>query len=98
MRPPYFPSSYIQYTQNALLLIMQHQEFPPPEQLKDAIKCFWYNRRDFGELQSSFEVQPDGYAEIIFHFGGTLNIATNGGLQPVPSPFLMGLLTPPAVF
>jgi len=77
---------------------MHHQEFSPPEELCDTIKCFWYNRRDSEELQSSFEVQPDGYAEIIFHFGSALSIAYNGGLQPLPSPFMMGLLNQPVDF
>jgi AraC-like DNA-binding protein len=77
---------------------MHHQEFEPPEELRDTIKCFWYNRRDFEETTSSFEVQPDGYAEIIFYFRSDLSIYHNGGLQPLPSPFLMGLLNQPAVF
>ena len=77
---------------------MQHQEFAPPEELRDTIRCFWYNRRDYGELQSGFEVQPDGYAEIIFYFGSALSIFRNGDLQPLPSPFMMGLLNQPAVF
>jgi len=77
---------------------MHHQEFLPPEALRDTIKCFWYNRRDSGELQSSFEVQPDGYAEIIFHFGSAFSMAHNGGLQPLPSPFMMGLLNQPVIF
>jgi hypothetical protein len=61
---------------------MQHQEFAPPEQLQDSIRCFWYNREDFGEQQTSFEVVPDGYAEIIFHFGGGCSIASHEKLQP----------------
>jgi AraC-like DNA-binding protein len=77
---------------------MQHQEFEPPEELRDTIKCFWYNRRDVGEQQSSFEVQPDGYAEIIFHFGSGCSISSNGALQPLPSPFMMGLLNQPVTF
>ena len=77
---------------------MHHQEFPPPEALQDTIKCFWYNSRDVGELQSSFEVVPDGYAEIIFHFGSGCSISYNGGLQPLPSPFMIGLLNQPVVF
>jgi AraC-like DNA-binding protein len=81
-----------------ILSQMHHQEFPPPEALRDTIKCFWYNSRDVGEPQSSFEVQPDGYAEIIFHFGSGCSIAHDGGLQPLPSPFMMGLLNQPAVF
>ncbi|MFC0518056.1 helix-turn-helix domain-containing protein [Mucilaginibacter angelicae] len=77
---------------------MQHKEFEPPEELRDIIKCFWYNIRESGLSQSSFEVQPDGYAEIIFYFGSAISIANNGSLQPLPSPFMMGLLNQPAVF
>jgi len=77
---------------------MHHQEFEPPVELQDTIKCFWYNRRDFGELESGFEVLPDGYAEIIFHFGSGCSISYNGSLQPLPSPFMMGLLNQPVLF
>src|SRR6185312_11319996 len=81
-----------------LSLTMYHQEFPPPEELQNTIKCFWYNRREAGDQPSAFEVQPDGYAEIIFHFGNTLSVSSNGELQPLPSPFLMGLLNQPVTF
>ncbi len=77
---------------------MQHQEFEPPEELGDTIKCFWYNKRDFGEMESAFEVVPDGYAEIIFYFGSTCSIVQQGSLQPLPSPFMIGLLNQPAFF
>jgi AraC-like DNA-binding protein len=77
---------------------MLHQEFEPPEDLRDTIKCFWYNRRDSGERPSSFEVMPDGYAEIIFHFGNLAGISADGTLQPLPSPFMIGLLNQPIVF
>lgn len=40
---------------------------------------------------------PDGYAEIIFHFGSACNISCNGDWQPLPSPFIMGLLNQPVV-
>lgn len=76
---------------------MHHQEFESPEELRDTIKCFWYNKRDFGEVQSSFEVMPDGYAEIIFHFGSACNISYNGGVQPLTSPCIMGLLNQPVI-
>jgi len=81
-----------------LSLKMHHQEFTPPEELHDTIKCFWYNRREAGEQPTGFVVQPDGYAEIIFHFGSTLSVANNGDLQPLPSPFMMGLLNQPVTF
>lgn len=75
-----------------------HLEFESPEALRDAIKCFWYERRDFGDQESEFEVAPDGYAEIIFYFG-TLSRITHDGLpQSLPSPFIMGLLNRPAIF
>lgn len=77
---------------------MQHQEFEPPEELRDIIRCFWHNVRESGEPESSFEVQPDGYAEIIFYFGSEISMASNGGLQLFPSPFMMGLLNQPAIF
>ncbi len=76
---------------------MHHQEFEPPEELRDSIKCFWYNRRDCGEHSLSFEVLPDGYAEIIFHFGSACSIAMGGRWQPLPSPFIMGLLNGPVL-
>ncbi len=77
---------------------MQHQEFEPPEALRDTIKCFWYDSRDVGALQTGFEVVPDGYAEIIFYSGSLCSIAYNGELQPLPSPFMMGLLDKPVHF
>ncbi|MFH6995965.1 helix-turn-helix domain-containing protein [Flavobacterium sp. FlaQc-48] len=77
---------------------MQHQEFAPPEELKDTIKCFWYDKRESGELQASFEVVPDGYAEIIFYFGSLYSISDNGELERLPSPFMMGLLHKPVRF
>jgi AraC-like DNA-binding protein len=77
---------------------MIHQEFMPPDELRDTIKCFWYNSREYGEQISGFEVIPDGYAEIIFHFGSGCSIAQNEGLQKLPSPFIMGLLNQPAFF
>ncbi|WP_114821038.1 helix-turn-helix domain-containing protein [Chryseobacterium sp. KLBC 52] len=75
-----------------------HQEFEVPEEVRDTIKCFWYNRRDYGEELSEFTVLPDGYAEIIFHFGSGCSIAHQGILQALPSPFIMGLLNQPALF
>ena len=44
-----------------------HNEFDPPEELQDVIKCFWYEKRNPEKEQLSLEVLPDGYAEIIFY-------------------------------
>jgi AraC-like DNA-binding protein len=81
-----------------LKIFFMHREFEPPEELRDTIKCFWYNSRDVGEQPSSFEVLPDGYAEIIFHFGSGCSISYSGGLQALPSPFMIGLLNQPVHF
>lgn len=75
-----------------------HQEFESPQELRDIIKCFWYNKNDLGEIESTFEVMPDGYAEIIFHFGSGCSVLRNDVFEPLPSPFIMGLLHQPAVF
>ena len=77
---------------------MHHQEAAPPAELQAAIKCFWHTRLNFAALPATFEVVPDGYAEIIFCFGSSCSIAQPGGWQQLPSPFLMGLLGQPAVF
>lgn len=74
---------------------MLHQEFEPPEELRHAIKCFWHNRRDLGTAPFSFEVLPDGYAEIIFYFGGACSLSCGGRSRVLPSLFIMGLLNQP---
>jgi AraC-like DNA-binding protein len=77
---------------------MLHQEFASPEQLSGSIRCFWYDKREFGASTTSFEVLPDGYAEIIFHFGSGCSMLVDEVLQPLPSPFIMGLLNQPVIF
>lgn len=77
---------------------MSHYEVELPAALRATIKCVWYLRRDFGEAPTSFEVVPDGYAEIIFHFGSGCSLRTAAVVQPLPSPFMVGLLNQPAVF
>lgn len=76
---------------------MQHQEFAPSAELKDTIKCFWHFKKDF-DRSSSFEVVPDGYVELIFYFGSLRSDFYQGGLQELPSPFMLGLLNQTAVF
>jgi len=76
---------------------MRHEEFAPPEALRESIRCFWHNRADFGAEATSFEVLPDGYAEIIFYFGSGVSIVCDGGLRPLSSPFIMGLLDQPVL-
>jgi AraC-like DNA-binding protein len=53
---------------------------------------------EFGPKESGFEVIPDGYAEITFHFGSSCSISTDNGLEVLPSPFMVGLLNKPVHF
>lgn len=82
----------------ALTTHQLHREFEAPAQLRDAIICFWYDSRDYGDEPSVFEVIPDGSAEIIFHFGSGCSIIHNGQQELLPSPFMVGLLNQPVSF
>lgn len=75
---------------------IQHLEFEAPGHLKEVIKCFWYEKRVFDKFPTRFEVVPDGYTEIIFHFGDGCKIDQLDGLMELASPFMMGLLQKPA--
>ncbi|CAM3841953.1 helix-turn-helix domain-containing protein [Mucilaginibacter galii] len=77
---------------------MHHQEFEPPEELRGTIQNFWHTSIDFDDIPTTgFEVLPDGYTEIIFLFGNACSIAQQDELQPLTSPFLMGLLGKPVL-
>lgn len=90
--------TFVSFPPNILPFNMQHREFEPPSALSDTISCFWYTQIDFGEQQSGFEVAPDGYAEIIFHFGSGCSIFYKDELKQLPSPFMVGLLNQPVHF
>ena len=77
---------------------MQHREYQTSEELRNVIACFWHNTKGVSNCPSFFEVQPDGYAEIIFYFGSTCSFLKNGKLENFPSPFIVGLLEQPAIF
>ncbi|HWV71730.1 MAG TPA: helix-turn-helix domain-containing protein [Pseudosphingobacterium sp.] len=81
-----------------LYLTMQHKELEPPNELKDVIRGFWYLEKNFGAPPSTFEVLPDGHAEIIFYFGSGCSIMHEGSLVLLPSPFIVGLLGKPIHF
>ena len=76
---------------------MRYHGMQAPAALHDTIQGFWYTSIDFDGLPAGFEIVPDGSAEIIFHFGRPCRIAGPGGGQPLPSPFLMGLLDQPVL-
>lgn len=77
---------------------MHLHELEPPAELRNTIKSFWHFSLELGEGPADFEVLPDGYAEIIFYFGGAGGLTADVGRQPLPSPFLTGLLEGPVRF
>jgi len=72
-------------------MTVQHREFQPPHELSHAIRCLWYTDVLFDEHETGIDVPPDGYAEIVFHFGTGCSISYNGLTRILPSPFLMGM-------
>jgi AraC-like DNA-binding protein len=77
---------------------MQHRELEVPDKINNCIRGFWYRNIDLGPAQTAFEVLPDGHAEIIFHFGNGCNLLLEGRSEPLPSPFIVGLLNKPIYF
>jgi AraC-like DNA-binding protein len=74
--------------------MVQHKEITVPDEITHSIHGFWYRNIDLGLAPASFEVLPDGHAEIIFHFGCDLLLEE----QSMPSPFMVGLLNKPIYF
>lgn len=77
---------------------MHLDEVEPPPELRQVIKSFWHFRLDLGPGPASFDVLPDGYAEIIFYFGNAGGLTVQQGGPRLPSPFLLGLLDQPVRF
>jgi AraC-like DNA-binding protein len=77
---------------------MEQRELEVPEEIRSSIRGFWYREIDLGPSLSAFEVLPDGHAEIVFHFGNGCNLMFDGKLEPLPSPFIVGLLKQPVYF
>ncbi|MBB5394799.1 AraC family transcriptional regulator [Mucilaginibacter sp. AK015] len=76
--------------------MVQHTEINVLDEITHSIHGFWYREIDLGPMPASFEVLPDGHAEIIFHFGCDLML--EGQPIPLPSPFMVGLLYTPIYF
>lgn len=74
---------------------MPYQKIDPPLALRSLVRGFWYLRLDLAELPEGFEILPDSYPEILFHFGSPCYLTTPTGRQRLPSPFVVGLLQHP---
>ncbi len=73
---------------------MYHEKAPHPL-LADSVKCFWTKTKAMSGTDSSFEVMPDGFAELVFTFRTDFYLRRNDTLISLPNPFLVGLLEYP---
>ncbi len=57
---------------------MSYREFKPNSQFHDLIDCYW---RSEAPATGTSRVLPDGCADLIFNFGGTISNATDNGIS-----------------
>src|SRR4051812_2765591 len=78
--------------------MMQFKVLELPTDIRNSICGIWYRAMNFGPSPATFEVLPDGHAEIVFHFGSGCSLVHNNTIEPLPSPFIVGLLGKPVFF
>lgn len=71
---------------------MRFEKLPPTPELKQCIECFWIveNNDSTPVLQ---KVIPDGFTEMIFHFGDPYKINLNDSWSQQPKNLLAGQIT-----
>lgn len=77
---------------------MRKVELKVADDVSNSIHGFWYRNIDPGPEPTVFEVLPDGHAEIVFHVGSGCSLLVDGSAEPLPSPFIVGLLNKPVFF
>lgn len=75
---------------------MTYCEFPPPPSLKSTARCVWTFSADFGREHHDERIAPDGFPELIFHFGTPYREQDSAGRwRAQPNALLAGNLTAP---
>ncbi len=75
---------------------MVYSEFTPHAGLQQIIKCFWVFENKYGA--DHFErMIPDGFIDLVYHYGQKPKLILNGREIIKPSLFLGGHLTSPAL-
>lgn len=75
---------------------MSYREFPPPPSLKSIVRCVWTFSADFGRDHNDERIAPDGFPELIFHFGTPYReLDAAGRWRAQPKALLAGNLTQP---
>lgn len=69
---------------------LKYIERPPISALlKPHVKCIWMLRRTYSGSDTYEVLWPDGYKDILFHYGCTYHV----GGEPLPASFVMGTLS-----
>jgi AraC-like DNA-binding protein len=71
---------------------MPFYRYEPPESLRGLIECYWMVDDETREPQTQ-KIIPDGYPEIIFHFGDPYRIKLHKDWELQPKTLLAGQLT-----
>lgn len=71
---------------------MQFQRIEPPLELKKIVECYWI-ATNTSPLIHQQKIIPDGFPEIIFHFGKSYKINLSGNWKKQTNNLLAGQLT-----
>ena len=71
---------------------MQFQRIHPPDELRDIAECYWTAVNDSNILNRQ-KIVPDGFPEIIFHFGQPYKINISGTWELQTENLIAGQLT-----
>jgi AraC-like DNA-binding protein len=73
-----------------------YEEFPPPPELSDVVRCLWRFRSDRAESEPQ-HIAPDGCAEAIIHLGAPYWEVARAGAAEQPPILFAGQITQPLV-
>lgn len=73
-----------------------YEEFPPPSELADVVRCYWCFRSDGAESEPQ-RIAPDGCPEAIIHVGAPYWELTRAGAIQQPPVLFAGQITQPLV-
>ena len=78
---------------------MKYKEHLPHSSLKNYVKCFWALEREYTPADPYEDVTPDAFIELIFNFGATYILQSEGVPdRQMPLAFLVGLQRKPLLF
>ena len=83
-------TSYLCFVlRNSYFAFMRYQRYQPPAALANIIECYWIIE-DADTVVRAQKIIPDGFTEIIFHYGDPFRININGHWQLQGNSLLAG--------